>query len=335
MLAGTYHFKVTIGGIESAGSTLVVLNQTVSVGAASGSFKITTSGNVNYAITTTNMADGQGATVKWYTDNTYATTTGAPQGITPSSPTVSSNSLTLNMAGDGSTPMVAGTYYFTVTIDNIESAGSTLVVLDQTVTVGAASGSFKITTSGNVQYAITTTNMADGQGVTVKWYTDNTYATTTGAPQGITPSSPTVSSNSLTLNMAGDGSTPMVAGTYYFTVTVDNIESVGSTLVVLTQTVTIASTPNSFNPSVGGNIDYGITTSNIADGQGGTVTWYTDGSKLSTTSAPTGIITNTPTVASNTATLWVNGTPTLTTGTYYFTVTFDNIESNVETVIVN
>ena len=103
---------------------LALVEGTVSIGdLVGGAIKATVAAaDRTYTVTTENIADGQAATITWYTDEVKTDTGSAPAGIAIApEAAVATNALTLNVTVTETTPTVAGEYFFTVTVDGIES----------------------------------------------------------------------------------------------------------------------------------------------------------------------------------------------------------------------
>ncbi|MDF2672596.1 MAG: cell wall-binding protein [Clostridiales bacterium] len=133
----TISYKVTesaTGRVVTKGQLAISVQpaKTVGVGNLNGGVimaQTPTSGRT-YTVTTANIADGQAATVTWYagTSKTSNSNT-APAGITIApAGTVLNDSLALNVTVNELAPTVAGYYYFTITIDGVESAVKTLTI---------------------------------------------------------------------------------------------------------------------------------------------------------------------------------------------------------------
>jgi hypothetical protein len=148
--------------------------------------------------------------------------------------------LTLNVTVTETAPTVEGNYFFTATIDGVESAVKTLAVtaapVVKTVSVGdLAGGAIQATVAAAGRtYAVTTANIADGQAATITWYAD-AAKTDNGntAPAGIAiAQAGPVATNALTLNVTVTETAPTVEGNYFFTATIDGVESAVKTLAV-------------------------------------------------------------------------------------------------------
>ena len=79
----------------------------------------------------------------------------------------------------------------------------------------------------------------------------------------------------------------------------------------------------------GGNVTFAVTTTNIANGTTGTVSWYTDSSGKTRASAPVGVSATVTAISNNAATVTMTLTPSAAFGVYYFTVTFGSTASAV------
>jgi hypothetical protein len=78
-----------------------------------------------------------------------------------------------------------------------------------------------------------------------------------------------------------------------------------------------------------GNVTFAVTTTNIANGATGTVSWYTDSSGKTGASAPVGVTATVTAISNNAATVTMTLTPSAAFGVYYFTVTFGSTASAV------
>lgn len=84
-----------------------------------------------YNVTTTGIADGEYATVNWYKDAGKSETTSAPTGISIGAAggvTVKDNEIELKVTVQNAVNTVQGNYYFTVTIDGVESDVKTFTI---------------------------------------------------------------------------------------------------------------------------------------------------------------------------------------------------------------
>lgn len=92
-----------------------------------------------YTVTTANITDGKTATVTWYLNGAKDSNGNTPPaGITIApAGTVMSNEVTLNVTVNESASTVTGYYYFTVTIDGVESAVKVLTVGNVATFTGA------------------------------------------------------------------------------------------------------------------------------------------------------------------------------------------------------
>lgn len=95
-------------------------------GSISAAIQATVASNPTYSLLTSNIADGQAASITWYTSGSGGTSTAAPTGISIVGSNVSSNQSTLTVTAGNSS--VEGSYYFGVGIDGRGSPRMTLVV---------------------------------------------------------------------------------------------------------------------------------------------------------------------------------------------------------------
>lgn len=79
---------------------------------------------------------------------------------------------------------------------------------------------------------------------------------------------------------------------------------------------------------------YPVTTTDFTDGTTGTIKWYDAASPSSLTATPIGITIEAGAVSSDEATLTVTATEDSVAGDYYFTVTYDGVESARKTLTV-
>ncbi|MDX9918285.1 MAG: bacterial Ig-like domain-containing protein, partial [Gudongella sp.] len=99
-----------------------------------------------YNVTTTGIENGKSATVKWYKNASKSETTSAPIGISigpGGGVTVKDNKIELKVTVQNAASTVQGNYYFTVTIDEVESDVKTFTIetinLIETVSIAGLS----------------------------------------------------------------------------------------------------------------------------------------------------------------------------------------------------
>ena len=155
--------------------------KTVSVGdLAGGAIQATVAAaGRTYAVTTANIADGQAATITWYAD-AAKTDNGntAPAGIAiAQAGPVATNALTLNVTVTETAPTVEGNYFFTATIDGVESAVKTLAVTAAPVvtSVTVAPATATVVRPGTQQLTATVV-VVGGAAQTVTWTSSDTGA---------------------------------------------------------------------------------------------------------------------------------------------------------------
>ena len=333
--ATTENLRLTIDNTQSGTFNLRIepaLVKTVSVSMTSDHLYAGIPGSVAFPVSTTNIADGT------YT----ATVTNRPTGVTVSGQVVIyKDSGTLTLAGNTST--VAGTYStLTLTIDNTTSSQFTLTIvppLVKTVSVGQQVGTIIEYTNSTATFVVSTDNIVNTATGTVQWYSNAGGSTPASAPSGITTSVSTGSANR-TLTFAFVGADQAGAGTYYFRVTIDGVESNVGTLVIVAKTVTVGTQQGTIMGHTVGAVTFAINTSYIANSAAGTVQWYSNAGGSTSASAPSGITTSISTGSANRI-LTVNsvagmgaapGTPP---GTYYFRVYIEGVESNVGSLVIS
>ena len=290
-----------------------------------------TPGTATFLVETMNIDNSERGTVQCYLDAAGTTPANPPAGIDASVST-GSDKRTLTFTIGQSSQAGAGTYYFRVMINDVESNVGTLVIEPapvKTASVGAQVGTLTAGTAGSVTFSVTTANIADGS------YT----VTVANRPSGVTISGQvTINNNSGTLTLAG--STNIVAGTTStLTLTIDGATSPAFTLTILPRkTVSVGAQQGTIiQYTPGGTATFVVSTVSIANSEAGTVQWYSNAGGSTPASAPSSITTSVSTGSAN-RTLTVSsvagmgpGTPP---GTYYFRVTIDGIESNVGTLVI-
>ena len=99
--------------------------------------------------------------------------------------------------------------------------------------------------------------------------------------------------------------------------------------------VSVAAQQGTITAGTAGEAAFAVTTANIADGKGGTVTWYTTAEGTTTASAPAGIAPSVTDVASDAAEVTMAATSAAQEGTYYFKVAIDGAVSNTAALRVS
>ena len=122
--AGTYYFRVTIGGVKSNNvGTLLIKKPTVTIGTQEGEeLREGRPGTAIYAIAGAGIPDNALSSFQWYSNAAGTATTSGTSGIILSiSGGATTHTLTVKVNQNGKiTP--AGTYYFRQTIDGIQSS---------------------------------------------------------------------------------------------------------------------------------------------------------------------------------------------------------------------
>jgi len=104
--------------------------KSVTVGSISASPHEGNASTPTYSVTTANIANGQSTSVSWFASD-GTTSASAPTGVSITGTDVSSDASTLTVSA-GNTSL-AGSYYFTVTIDGTTSSLQTLVIQNYAV----------------------------------------------------------------------------------------------------------------------------------------------------------------------------------------------------------
>ena len=170
--------------------------------------------------TYSNVADDNNVVADWFSDNTYTVSTIAPAGLTINKNTTAK---TVTISG---TPELEGTYYYSVKINEAggnEIRGSVQVAVyeDPKPVISLSTGLVQASAVHHVSMVpvvYTYENVADAANVKFAWYTDNTYATTTVAPDGLNIVKD-VDNKMLTLSGVA-----VYDGNYYYKVYVDEPE---------------------------------------------------------------------------------------------------------------
>jgi len=89
------------------------------------------------------------------------------------------------------------------------------------------------------------------------------------------------------------------------------------------------------NEGTAGSLSFNITTRNIADGETGTVQWYSDLDGTGVAKTPIGISSSVSAVARNSARVTMTATTAAREGEYYFKVTIDGTQSAMATMPIN
>ncbi|MCL2480207.1 MAG: hypothetical protein FWF38_00700 [Spirochaetaceae bacterium] len=227
-----------------------------------------------------------------------------------------------------------GTNFFTVTgattVTNSANSGVVTAIFPATATpvinintqpaVNTSVGQGAIT--GSLTIAATVTPSVT---LSYQWYSNTANNNTTG----------TIIAGATNTSYAIP--TGLSTGIYYYycVVSEQGATSVHSNVATVTvKSVTVGNQNGSLNAGTKGGVTFPVTTVNIANGQTGTITWYTTLAGTATTTAATGVTTSTPSVVNNTATLTINSSMLTPSGSYYFRVTIDGIQSNVATFTI-
>ena len=230
---GTYNLTLTINGVTSKAFTLTIAQagaKSVTIGGTqTGTINAGTSGQTaTFSLSMVNILAAQTGTITWYTTNAGTTSTTAPANISVSS--VTTGSTTITMTATGAAP-AAKDYYFKIIIDGEQSNVGTLVIFGaRSISIGTQSGTINTGTSGqNATFSLTVANFTSGLSGTVKWYTAVGGTSEGNIPTNI--SAGTITSSTTTITMTATGVAP-AAGSYYFRVTIDGVQSNVGTLTI-------------------------------------------------------------------------------------------------------
>ena len=336
-IAGTYNFRVIIDGVQSVGTSFTVSAKSVTVGAQNGAINAGIASSATYTITTACISNNATGSISWFSNAAGTTPASAPTGITSSISNVSNNSSNLTL--DAATTAVAGTYWFRVTIDDVQSNVGTYTV--KRVSVAEQNGIIYAGTAGSATFAVTTGNITNlwQQPVTVQWFSNAEGTTSVSAPSGISHTVTYVLNNSATVTMTATTATANWQQSQrirYFRVTIDGVQSAVATLTISApKTVSVARQEGIVYEGTVGSATYAITTTSIANGRAGSVRWFSNPAGTTATTPPTGISASISSVSNNAATVTINATTTAAQGTRWFKVTIDGVESAVATLIVS
>ena len=239
-------------------------------------------------------------TVTWSSGNT-ARATVSPDGMVsiPAAATAGEVTITVTTADGGKTANC--TITVSVPVTGITIFGDATVEAGKTVTLTAT---------------VAPTNASNKN---VTWSSLNTGIATVNAQTGVVTG---VSEGTATIRAtAADGSG----------VTADKSVTVTA---VPPKTVTVGAQVGTLTAGTAGTVTFAVATANVANGQAGTITWYTTAAGTATTGAPTGLSASVSSVADNAATVTVNASISSVSGEQFFRVTFNGVQSNVATLTV-
>ena len=323
--------------VSEAGMVTIPANATtgeVAITATTADGGFTANCTVSVSIVVTSIAISGYETVE---EGKTITLTATVEPSTASNKSVTWSSLNTGVASvNAQTGVVTGVSEGTANIRATAADGSG-VTADKSVTVtaapvrsvsvGAQVGTLIEGTEGTVTFPVAISNIANGT------YT----ATVANLPAGVSVQGNVyISSNAGTLTLAGNVSTS-AGETTTLTLTIDGktSESFTLTIVEIQKSVTVGAQNGTLTTNRANTVTFPVTTTNIANGRTGAVGWYANAEGTISSGAPTGITASVSNVASNSATLTVNTTAAIMSGTYYFRVTIDGEQSNVTTLTVS
>ena len=319
-------------------------DKTVTIGSQEAMLISDEAGATTFAVNTANIATSAAGSVQWYLDADGK----SPLDIVDFrfvliSASISTGSadrtLTVNIGADSS-PV---TYYFRVTIDGVTSSNMGALVIDEkNVTIGTQSGVLVEYTLGMVTFAVNTTNIATSENGTVEWYNDvDGISIANSAPFGIETSLSAGSDDRIltveSIQQPQVTGTP--PGTYYFRVTIDGVQSSNmGVLVVSEKNVTVGAQSNALISGAAGTTTFAVSTFGIDVSAAGSVQWYFDADgTIPIDAGQLSFVLISASVSTGSAdrTLTVSVGPDSSSGTYYFRVTIDYIQSNVGELRIN
>ena len=211
---------------------VVVYDKTVTiVGSQSNALISGEAGTTTFTVSTSGIATSATGSVQWYSDAAGTNPNNQMCCVEETVSTGNANrTLTLNFGGD----LAPGTYYFRVTIDDMQSSNvGTLIIGEKTVTVGAQSCTLISGTAGTTTFTVSTSGIATPAAGAVQWYFDAAGTNPIDAGQlSFVLQSATVSTGSanrtLTVSIGADSA----PGIYFFRVTIDYIQSNVGDLVI-------------------------------------------------------------------------------------------------------
>ena len=336
--AGSYYFSVTFGSASSPIVTLTISptssTPSVSIGTQAGALTTGTAGTVTFSVTTANIASGTSGTITWYSSISGSSATTAPAGVTASASNLGATySSTVTITTTSAT--AAGSYYLSVTYGATSSSIATLTIgAKPTVSAGAQQGTLTAGTAGSATFAVSTANIASGASGTIAWYSDASGTSSSSTPSGVSAAVSNVASNASTVTVTTTASS--AAGSYYFEVSFGATSSAIATLTIGAKpTVSIGTQQGTLTAGTAGSAIFAATTTNVAAGTTGTVTWYTSSACTTISTAPKGITATVSAVASNAVTVTMAADATAIADSYYFTLDEGTAVSSVATLTVS
>ena len=289
-------------------------------------------GAVSFSVITEYIPEGSTGTIIWYANSSGTTTmTPGPTGVSTVVTAIHNGVASISMSG--STGVVTGQYFFKVIFNSTASLVGVLTIAPaQAVYIGQQVGSIVPGYSGIATFHASTTSIPDDLAGNITWYTNPTGSVTTSSPVGITTTISNTVDSEANITMTSTPATEI--GTYYFSVKFGTISSSVTNLTISSSSVALSDQSEVIVSGYAGLTTYTVTTINIQDETEGSLTWYTSISGTTATIAPVGITTSITDVVSSTAILSMEATSSVSSGTYYFTVTYGPAVSTIKTLVV-
>ncbi|HRY53190.1 MAG TPA: beta-propeller fold lactonase family protein, partial [Spirochaetia bacterium] len=240
---------------------------------------------------------------------------------------------TVTMSADASA--AEGSYYFKLAEGSALSALATLSVaspLTPVVDLGSQVGELVAGAPGSASFPATTANLAAGTAGTVSWFSDPAGTAATSAPAGVSASVSLISGNAVTVTMTTDADAG--GGTFYFKLAEGSALSAVATLTIFTPTASLGSQSGTPRNGAAGSASFAATTSHVASGAVGTISWYADQAGATATSAPTGVTPSVSAVSGSAATVTMTVASSASIGSYYFRLAEGQAVSNLATLTV-
>ena len=98
--------------------------------------------------------------------------------------------------------------------------------------------------------------------------------------------------------------------------------------------ISIAAQNGILTAGVSGSATFDVSTANIANGQAGTVQWFSDAAGATSANAPTGISASVSNMLDNAAIVTITATTETVQGEYWFRVTIDGLQTEIATLTV-
>jgi len=340
---GDYYFSVIINDIESNIEKLTIIAKTVTIDEQEGSLLVGETNVAGFFLTIQHFSQEPIVnTVEWFTGIDGITPAYDPSGIEILFQFKGVEFGYLSFKTLDPYKLVAGVYYFRVTLDGVESNNVGVLTIDppvRTITVGEQEGQLTAGEIGEVTFPVTTANIPTSEEMKIKWFADENGNVGIYSPEG---TNVFINDGTENRTMKVEAGKDSEAGTYYFQFFIEGVLSNMGTLTIdpaPTKSVTVGpQTGGDVVDRTGGTAIYEVTTTGIHEDEEVDLVWFTDDSGTqSMSSRPQdinfldfGIVST----GINSRTLTMRIGPGSADGTYYFKVVIDNTESNLQTLTI-